>query len=46
MISNSVSPEELRTIEGGSGGSSNSGESLASSGMSLGMLKSLAQMAF
>jgi hypothetical protein len=46
MISNSVSPEELRTIEGGSGGSLNSGESLASSGMSLGMLKSLAQMAF
>jgi hypothetical protein len=45
MVSKSVSPEELRTIEGGSKGSSDSGESLTSGGMSLGMLKSLAQMA-
>lgn len=45
MLSGSVSPEELNTIEGGSQGGSNLGGNLMGGGMSLGLLKSLAQMA-
>lgn len=47
MVSNSVSPEELSTIEGGgSTSTSNSkGGGILGGGMSLGLLKTLAQMA-
>jgi hypothetical protein len=45
MVSKSVSPEELQTIEGGSTSNTGGGGGILGGGMSLGLLKTLAKMA-